>query len=130
MTYDIILDYVMLFVILEIVEISWQKSDTIMGMLNKMYKYYNKNVLLFFAMHPTFSFSLGFAILTDYTLGSMLLAGTKTLDIIVKLIFIDKIFIKKELSHEMSLIILAPIDKFLPYIGLLIYPIFIIMALV
>lgn len=130
MTYDIILDYVLLFSILEIFEITWQKSDTIMGMLNKMYKYYKKNIFIFLLMHPTFLFSIGFAILTEYSFGSMLLVCTKAIDIIIKLIFIEKIFIKKELSHEMSLVVLAPIDKFLPYMGLLIYPIFVIVALI
>ena len=130
MTYNMILDYVILFTMLEIFEIAWQKSDTIMGMLNQMNKYYKKNILIFLAMHPTFSFSIGFAILTEYSLGSILLVSTKALDIIIKIIFIDKIFTKKELSHELSLIVLAPIDSYLPYMGLLIYPIFIIMALI
>jgi len=129
MTFNIILDYIILFTILEIFEITWQKSDTIMGMLNKMYKYYNKSILIFLAMHPTFAFSIGFAILSEYSFGSMLLVCTKAVDIVVKLIFIEKIFIRKELSHEMSLVVLAPIDKYLPYMGLVIYPIFIIMAL-
>ncbi len=126
---EIILNYVILFVLLEIIEISWQKASTIMGMFLRMHKFYKKSVFLFLFMHPTFSFSVGFAILTDYSLGSLILLLIKTADIYIKIILMEKIFNKKELSHEMSLIFLAPVDNFLPYLGLLIYPIFIIGAL-
>ena len=120
----------MLFTLLEVFEIYWQKAPTIMGMFLRMHKFYKKSIFLFLVMHPTFIFSIGFAMLSDYTLSSLILLLLKTADIITKIVLIEKIFNKKELSHEMSLIFLAPIDNFLPYIGLLIYPFFIIGALV
>lgn len=126
---ELILNYVLLFVILEIYEISWQKAQSMMGMLVRMHKYYSKSIFLFLIMHPTFYFSVGFAMLSEYNIFAMILVFIKTVDLATKILLINQIFIKKELSHELSLALLAPINNFLPYIGLVIYPPLIIMAL-
>jgi len=44
---DLILNYILLFVFLELYEISWQKAPSIMGMIIRMNKYYAKNIFLF-----------------------------------------------------------------------------------
>jgi len=126
---ELILNYIVLFVLLEIYEIGWQKAPSIMGMLIRMNKYYSKNILLFLIMHPTFYFAIGFAMITDYSPSAMILLFIKTVDIATKIILIQQVFQKRELSHELSLILLAPINSFLPYIGLLIYPILIALAI-
>ena len=126
---ELILNYIVLFVLLEIYEISWQKAPSIMGMLIRMNKYYSKNILLFLIMHPTFYFAIGFAMITDYSPSAMILLFIKTVDIATKIILIQQVFQKRELSHELSLILLAPINSFLPYIGLLLYPILIALAI-
>ncbi len=126
---ELILNYILLFIILEIYEISWQKAPSMMGMLIRMQKYYNKSIFLFLLMHPTFYFSIGFAMLTDYSIASMLLVLIKTADIATKILLIEQVFTKRELSQELSLILLAPINGFLPYIGLTIYPILIALAI-
>lgn len=123
-----ILNYILLFMLLEIYEISWQKAPSIMGMLLRMYKYYKKNIFLFLIMQPTFYFSIGFAMLTEYSIASMVLVFIKTVDVATKIVLIQQVFIKKELSQELSLILLAPINSFLPYMGLLIYPVLILLA--
>lgn len=126
---DLILNYILLFVFLELYEISWQKAPTIMGMVVRMNKYYSKSILLFLIMQPTFYFAIGFAMLCDYDIFAMILLFLKTADIATKILLIEQIFTKKRLSHEMSLIFLAPIDSFLPYMGLVIYPILIALAI-
>jgi len=126
---ELILNYILLFIILEIFEISWQKADSIMGMIIRMHKYYSKSIFLFLIMHPTFYFSIGFAMLSEYSLSAMILVFIKTADIATKILLIEQIYVKKELSQELSLILLAPIDKYLPYIGLLVYPPLIFMAI-
>jgi hypothetical protein len=80
-------------------------------------------------MQPTFYFSVAFAMLTDYHWASILMLLIKTSDIATKILLLEQVFIKRELSHELSLILLAPINSFLPYIGLFTYPIFIILSL-
>ncbi|MDY0232865.1 MAG: hypothetical protein RBS11_02420 [Sulfurimonas sp.] len=124
-----ILNYVVLFVLLETYEVYWQKAPTIMGMLIRMHKYYSRSIFLFFVMQPTFYFSIGFAMLTDYHWASILMLLIKTSDIATKILLLEQVFVKRELSHELSLILLAPINSFLPYLGILTYPIFIILSL-
>lgn len=128
MTNDLILNYVLLFMILELYEVTWQKAPTVMGMISRMNKYYSKSIFLFLIMHPTFYFSIGFAMLTDYNIFAMILLFLKTADIATKILLIEQIFKKKKLSHELSLALLTPINNFLPYVGLFIYPLFIILA--
>ncbi|MFA5453908.1 MAG: hypothetical protein WC272_01160 [Sulfurimonas sp.] len=126
---DLILNYVLLFVFLELYEITWQKAPSIMGMVIRMYRYYSKSIFLFLLMQPTFYFSIGFVMLSDYNVYAMILLFLKTVDVATKILLIEQVFIKRELSHDLSLILLAPINSFLPYLGLLIYPLLILLAL-
>lgn len=126
---DLILNYVLLFILLEFFEVTWQRAPTIMGMIIKMHKYYSKSILLFLIMHPTFYFSIGFAMLTDLNIYALILLFLKTLDIATKILLIEQIYTKRELSQELSLILLAPINSFLPYVGLFLYPLLILFAL-
>lgn len=126
---EAILNYLLLYIILEIFEVSWQKAPSLMGMLLRMYKYYNKSIWLFLIMHPTFYFAIGFAMLSDYNGFALLLLFIKTLDVATKILLIQQVFIKRELSQELSLVLLAPINSFLPYIGVVLYPILILLAL-
>jgi hypothetical protein len=75
---EVIMSYILLFVLLEFYEISWQKAPSIMGMLIRMYKYYSKNIFLFLIMQPTFYFAICFAMLTDYNPSAMILLFIKT----------------------------------------------------
>ncbi|ABB44199.1 hypothetical protein Suden_0921 [Sulfurimonas denitrificans DSM 1251] len=126
---DLILNYILLFVFLETYEIWWQRASSIMGMIIKMQRYYSKSIFLFLLMHPTFYFAIGFALLSEYNLYAMILLLLKTADIATKILLIEQIFTKKKLSHELSLVLLAPIDSFLPYMGLFIYPFLIYLAI-
>ncbi len=126
---ELILNYVLLFILLEFFEVFWQKAPTIMGMIIKMHKYYSKSIFLFLVMHPTFYFSIGFAMLTDLNIYAIILVFLKTLDVATKIVLIEQIYTKRKLSHELSLILLAPINGFLPYLGIFIYPLLILLAL-
>ncbi|PHS56533.1 MAG: hypothetical protein COB17_08945 [Sulfurimonas sp.] len=100
-----------------------------MGMLARMYHQYSKSIILFLIMHPTFYFSIFFAMISEYNSYAIILVIIKTLDIAVKILLIDKIFIKKEFSEDLALALFAKINIFLPYIGLVIYPALILLAL-
>jgi len=126
---EYILNYVLLFIFLEFYEVSWQKAPSIMGMLIRMHRYYAKNILLFLIMHPTFYFAIGFVMLSQYNPYALILFLIKTIDIATKIQLIEQVFVKKELKQELSLILLAPINNFLPYLGIIIYPVLIVFAL-
>jgi len=100
-----------------------------MGMLLRMHKYYSKSIFLFLIMQPTFYFSIGFAMLSNLNIYAMILLFLKTADVATKILLIEQIFKKKELSKELSQLLLTPINNFLPYMGLFIYPTLIILAL-
>ncbi|MBU1658735.1 hypothetical protein KKG72_06755 [bacterium] len=93
-----------------------------MGMLLRMNIYYRKSIFLFLIMQPTFYFSIGFVMLTDYSVSAMILLFIKTVDIATKILLLEQVFVKRELSQELTLVLLAPINGFLPYVGFLIYP--------
>jgi len=126
---DFVLNYILIFIFLEFFEISWQKAPSIMGMIIRMHKYYAKSIFLFLLMQPTFIFSIGFFILTNYNMYAMILLFIKTIDVVTKILLIEQVYTKKKLSQEMSLILLAPINNFLPYMGILIYPPLIALAI-
>ena len=125
---NVMISYLMLYIFLELYEVSWQKAPTMMGMIVRMHKHYTKNILVFLLMQPTFYFAIGFAMITNYNPYALMLLFIKTVDIATKIILIEKVFIKKEITHELSMALIAPLNKYLPYIGLGIYPFLIILA--
>jgi len=126
---ELVLNYVLLFIFLEIYEVQWQKAQTVMGMLARMYQHYSKSIFLFLIMHPTFYFSIGFVMLSDYNAYAMILLFIKTVDLATKILLIEQVFRKQELSQDLILTLLTPIHNWLPYIGIVVYPPLIIMAM-
>jgi len=98
-------------------------------MLARMYHPYKKSIFLFLIKQPTFYFSIAFLMLSEYNIYAITLLSIKTADIIIKIILIEQVFVKQDLNQELTLALLAPMNKFLPYIGLIIYPILIILAI-
>ena len=112
---------VLFYIALELFELQWQKADSIMGMLLRMHQKYRQNVLIFLLHHPTFIFSVWLIMVSDFTLASTVLLFIKTVDIATKIILIDQVFEKREISQELSLILLTPLHPVVPYIGVLAY---------
>lgn len=126
---EAVFNYILVFILMESYEIYWQKAKSMMGMLAKIRYYYNKSIFLFLLMQPTFYFAIGFVMLTNFSVSSMILLFIKTADVATKILLIEQVFIKKELSREFTLALLKPIPAILPYIGLLFYPPLLYMAL-
>jgi len=106
---------------LELFEIQWQKGDTLMAVLGNLYRYYRKNIFLFFLMHPTFYIGIGLAMVTDLSFGAMALVFIKTVDIATKIILIQLIFEKREITVELSTILLAPLHPTMMYLSVAVY---------
>ncbi|ADN09371.1 hypothetical protein [Sulfurimonas autotrophica] len=120
---------VFFYILLEIYEVQWQSAPTLMDMLSRMYTYYNKSIFLFLIMHPTLYFAIWLMILSDYNIYALVLFLLKAADIFTKLYFIKQIFIDKKISDELKIALSTQLDKYMPYIGLLIYPPLVYMAL-
>lgn len=125
---ELILNYIIIYIFLEIYEVQWQKATTMIGMLARMHEYYKKSVFLFLIMHPTFYFSIFIMLVSNYNMYAVFFFSIKVLDIGMKIMLIKQVFIDKEISHELSLALLAPLHKFLPFMGLVVYPPFIYLA--
>jgi len=123
------ISYLMLFIFLELYEVSWQKAPSMMGMIVRMHKQYAKNILVYLLMQPTFYFAIGFAMITNYNPYALMLLFIKTVDMATKIILIEQVFVKKEISQDLSMALIAPLNPFLPYIGLGIYPFLVIFAI-
>ncbi len=117
-------------ILLELFEVQWQKADTLMGMLLRMYQRYQKNMLLFLVMHPTFYFAIWLMMVTDASYGAIALLFVKTIDIATKIMLIQQVFEKKEISQEISMMLLAPLKSIMPYLGVFVYPPMVYMAFV
>jgi hypothetical protein len=92
-----------------------------MAVLGNLYRYYRKNIFLFFLMHPTFYIGIGLAMVTDLSFGAMALVFIKTVDIATKIILIQLIFEKREITVELSTILLAPLHPTMMYLSVAVY---------
>jgi len=107
----IIVILLIVYIGLELFEIQWQKADNLIGILAKLYRYYRKNIILFFLMHPTFYFGIGLAMITDLAFSAVALMFIKTVDMATQILLIQQVFEKKELSSEMSAMLLAALHS-------------------
>ncbi len=125
---ETIIKFTLLFIFLELYEVSWQKAPSMLGMLVRMHEQYVKNIFLFLVMQPTFYFAIGFAMITNYNPYALTLLFIKTIDVATKIILIEQVFVKKEISNELHVALVAPLHFLLPYIGLGIYPFLVVLA--
>ncbi len=109
------------YVALELFEVRWQKAGNLIGVLGRLYYYYRRSIILFLLMHPTFYFGIGLAMITDLALSAVILVFIKTADIAVKIMLIQQIIERKEVSVEMSAILIAPLHPVMPYLSPLVY---------
>jgi hypothetical protein len=121
---------VLLLILSELFEGLMQRSSTLLGILENLYRYYEKSVFLFFLMHPSFYLILFIILLTDILNISMLFLLTlKVFDIFYKLELMKKVFIDRVVSKAISEILLSKVPPWFFLIGLFTYPPLLYMAL-
>jgi len=120
---------IIIYLVLESFEIFTQKASTLMGMLAKLYAAYKKSILHFILAHPTYLFSLYLLVYTNFTMEAIFFVGLKSLDIGMKVKMLQQIFEKKEISHELTLMLLQKINPMLYLINFLVYAPLVILAL-
>jgi hypothetical protein len=112
---------IIFYIALELFEVQWQKGLNLLAMLSRMYRYYSKNIILFLLMHPTFYFGIGLAMITDFAFSAIALLFIKTVDIATKILLIQQVFEKRELSAEMSAMLITPLHPLMPYLSVVVY---------
>jgi len=118
-----------LFLMAEFFEIIWQKSPTLQAMMEKIYGYYQKSPYLLYLMHPSYILSIYLFYLTNYNPWILAILVIKSIDIIFKVILIQKLFITQDLSDEISMMLKQPLAPIMLFIGISLYPYLLFMAL-
>jgi len=124
-----IIEFLVVYTLLEVYEVQWQKGKRVVDMLGRIYKYYHKSAFLVLLMHPTFYFAIYFAMLTNYNGYAIALFVIKGVDIVTKLILTKQVFIDKEIEKDVAMMLQTPLGNIFPYIGLGIYLPLVYMAL-
>jgi len=98
-----VLLFTFMLVMAELFEAYMQRSETLFGVLEKLYVYYDKSIFLFFLIQPGFYFILFIVLLTGVLNVSMIfLLALKIFDIFYKIELIKKVFIQREVSQEIA----------------------------
>lgn len=120
----------MLFYLLaEYFEAAWQKAPSLLEMLVRMYRRYRKSIFYFLLLHPTYYFAVWLLLQTHLSLPSVLLLFIKTVDITTKIVLMQQVFEKQELSAPLQEMLTTPLEKWMPYVGLAVYPPLVLWAL-
>ncbi len=117
--------FILLFIALELFEVSWQKASTLGEVLQKIYRYYEKNIFLVFLLHPTMYLAIYMMMLSNYDIYLQVLFGIKLSDIALKLVFVHKVFIKQEIEGEMKMMLGMKVEWYMLYFGVVFYPVLI-----
>jgi hypothetical protein len=78
-------------------------------------------LILFCLMHPTFYFGIGLAMISDFAFSALALVFIKTVDMATKILLIQQVFEKKEITVEMSGMLMAPLHPLMPYLSVIVY---------
>jgi len=120
----------MLFYLLaEYFEAAWQKAPSLLEMLVRMYRRYRKSIFYFLLLHPTYYFAVWLLLQTHLSLPSVLLLFIKTVDMTTKIVLMQQVFEKQELSAPLQEMLTTPLEKWMPYVGLAVYPPLVLWAL-
>ena len=113
----------------EFFEASWQKAPTLLEMLVRMHRRFHKSIFYFLLLHPTYFFAVWLILQTQLSLPAVLLLFIKTIDITTKLVLMQQVFEKQEVSMTLHELLTAPLEKWMPYVGLAVYPPLVLWAL-
>ncbi|MGB5505759.1 MAG: hypothetical protein WBM70_03630 [Sulfurovum sp.] len=121
------MEYALLFTIIllfaELFEAAMQRSETLLGVLEKLYVYYQKSIFLFFLIQPGFYIVLFVVVLTGVLNISMIfLLALKIFDLFYKIELIKKVFIAREVPQEIVQMLQWKIPPMFFFMGAGLYP--------
>ena len=117
-------------VILELFEAMMQRADTLGGVIERLYGWYQKSIFLFFLVHPTFYFVLFVVIVTDLlNFYMVMIIAMKVFDLFYKIELIKAIFIRQKVSADLAAMLAWRIPSWFFLTGVLLYPPLLYLAL-
>ena len=124
------MEYVLLLLLAELFEAFMQRSETLFGVLQKLYIYYEKSIFLFFLIQPGFYVILYIVLVTGVLNMSMIfLLALKIFDMFYKIELIKKVFIEREVSSEIAQILEWKMPSWFFLMGIGMYPHFAILCI-
>lgn len=120
---------VLLYLLFEAFEIWWQKAPTLLQMLLRIHHRYAQSIFYFLLLHPTYYFAIWLIVQTEVSIPSVLVLFIKTVDIATKIVLMQQVFDKKEVSQQLHEMLTAPLQGWMPYVGFALYTPLIIWAL-
>ena len=131
---EMVIKIIMLLILLELLELYFQKADTLSEMIEKLYGYYRKSVFLLFLVHPTFYYVLGVLLYFDaFNFYGITMIVLKTFDMLFKIEMIKQRYVLKEMDADLEKMMgmrMTPSMQFLglfvhvPLFGMALYSIF------
>jgi hypothetical protein len=110
-------------VMLELFEVYMQRSDTLYGVMEKLYVWYSKSIFAFFLIHPAFYYTLFVVIVTDIlNIYMILLLTLKVFDLFYKIELIKTIFIKQNIPADLTAMLEWKIPQWFFLMGVGLYP--------
>ena len=118
-----VLFYTLFLAAAELFEGYIQKAPTLLGVLQRLYRYYHKSIFLFFLVQPGFYLLLFIILKTGvFNLTMIFLVSLKVFDIFYKIELIKQIFLKREAGGELVEMLQWKIPSWFFLIGMLLYP--------
>jgi hypothetical protein len=118
-----ILTFVAILVVLELFEAYMQKADTLYGVIEKLYVWYQKSIFAFFLIHPSFYFVLFVVVVTNVlNLYMILILTFKIFDLFYKIELIKNIFIRQNVPADLSAMLEWKIPSWFFLMGVGLYP--------
>jgi len=121
--------FVLFYLLLELFEAQWQKAPTLLGMLLRIYRRYEKSIFYFLLLQPTYFVAIWLILQTQLSIPSVLLLFIKTVDIATKIVLIQQVFEKREVSGTLHGMLMTPLEKWMPYLGMAVYTPLVVWAL-
>ena len=115
--------FTLILLLAELFEAALQRSETLLGVLEKLYVYYERSIFLFFLIQPGFYVLLFVVLYTGVLNVSMIfILAIKVFDMFYKIELIKKVFIERQVSTEIAQMLEWKIPKFFFLMGAWMYP--------
>ena len=119
---------ILVFILLELFESTWQKAPSLHGVLYNNCAMFQKSILAFFILNPTFIYSIFLAFfLSNFNFWMSSIIVIKFIDIAFRLHIIT------QMNKGIELSVIMPMDiqmnNYFRYLNVLIYPLTLIFAL-
>ena len=115
--------FTLILLLAELFEAALQRSENLLGVLEKLYTYYRKSIFLFFLIQPGFYVILFVVLYTGVlNLSMIFILAIKIFDMFYKIELIKKVFIVREVSAEIAQMLEWKIPALFFLMGAWMYP--------